>query len=367
MAFESGSLSIRMFYLIGARSRPSWEAMARHAAPPLKTLGTGVIQGWVGGRHLLDVPLTEENTLHGGFLRVTLLRAERKVPPSLFRAECMMEELARLRAEKKAFLDRATRGEIRREVMDRLLPQMPPTLRGLPLVYDPADRIVFAAALSEKQADELRVHWLRAQGFEIAPLNVETAAAQRKGVRTREWARTSFSPEVADADVDENPAADFLTWLWFFSEARGGLIKAGDLGEAAVGVEGPLLFAREGEGAHETVLRKGAPTASVEARACLLAGKKLRRARLTMGRRDEAWTCTFDAESFACRSLRLPDPEEGLDPISRFQDRMRRLGTFREMLLQFLDRFVEERKDPRRWESVKQEIHTWADGRRGRR
>jgi len=46
-----------------------WNGFAKHAAPPLKSIGTEAVQGWVGGRHLLDVPITEDNAVYGGYLR----------------------------------------------------------------------------------------------------------------------------------------------------------------------------------------------------------------------------------------------------------------------------------------------------------
>jgi len=58
---------------------------------------------------------------------------------------------------------------------------------------------------------------------------------------------------------------EFLTWLWFFSEARGGLVRFPDLGEFSVMVEGSLTFFLEGAGAHEIVLRRGFPLLSAEA------------------------------------------------------------------------------------------------------
>ncbi len=36
---------------------------------------------------------------------------------------------------------------------------------------------------------------------------------------------TSFSPECDVAVASDNIGQDFLTWLWFFSEARGGIMN----------------------------------------------------------------------------------------------------------------------------------------------
>jgi hypothetical protein len=355
-----------MFYLAGALPEDVVARFNRDAAPSLRTLQTEEIQGWVGGRHLLDLPITEENAYHAGFLRLHLMQAVRKIPPSLFRAECLMEELAMQQAEQLAVLPRKLRTEIRRGVTERLLPQMPPILKGIPFITGPKDGVVYAGALSDKQMDAFRLTFSHTTGVELIPVTPETAAAKRSRVDTREWFKTSFSPKVPDAEVSESPGLDFLTWLWFVVEARGGILKDPELGEFGVMIEGPLLFAMEGAGAHETVLRKGEPMISTEAKACLLAGKKLRRARLVFARDQAVWKTTIDAEAFVFRGLKLPELEEKLDIISVFQDRMDKLDQFRDMLFRLYDRFVAERRDEAVWKDTLQAIHQWVSARKSR-
>lgn len=363
MSFESGSLAVRIFYLNHPLPKDAIERFAKHAAPPLKSIGTEAAQGWVGGRHLLDVPITEDNAMYGGYLRLVLMKAERKVPTSLLRAECMLEEVAWMRAEDKQFVDRKTRSEIRKQVLARLLPDMPPTLKGIPFVYDTRNRLIYAGALSEKQTDAFTFHFHNTTGIKLIPVVVATAAAERHKVDVREWTRTSFSPEVDDEEMEDTPGLDFLTWLWFASESRGGIFKSKEFGDVGVALEGPLLFTRAGAGAHEIALRKGLPTVSAEAKTALLSGKKLRRAKLLIARADEAWSCSFDTELFVFRALKLPEPKEVLEPVSRFQDRILKLDAFRCILLELFDRFVAERGDAGKWDAMQKEIHKWAADR----
>ena len=367
MSFENGSITFRMFYVDQAMPKDVVERFARHAAPPLKSIGTGAVSGWVGGRHLLDVPITEENAFYGGYLRLVLRKAERKVPTSLLRAECQIEEAVHLRAEGKSFVDRKTRSEIRKSVLQRLLPEMPPTLLGIPFVYDHSVRLLFAGATSEAQTDAFTFHFHHTTGLKLIPITTGTAAAKRQGVNILDWARSSFSPEVADDEMEDAPAHDFLTWVWFVAEARGGIFTSAAHGEVGVAIEGPLLITRAGDGAHEIALRKGLPTVSAEAKTALLSGKKLRRAKLLLARADEAWTCAFDADAFVCRGLKLPEPKEALDPASRFQDRMIRLGVFQDLLFELFDRFVAERRDAKKWAVTQKQIHQWVADRSTRR
>jgi hypothetical protein len=365
MSFESGSASFRMFYVPRGLSRDSVAKFAKRALPPIETLGDGELNGWVGGRHLLDRKITDENAFFGGFMRLTLVQAAKKIPESLLRAECQIEELAQLQASGEDYLKATAKREIRKSVEARLLPQMPPTLKGIPFVFDEAADLLYAGALSEKQLDAFMIFFSEATGNSLAPVTAETAAIRRAKTNVRDWSPTSFSPDVEDELVTHDAGQDFLTWLWFVSEARGGMMKVGTIGSLAVMLEGPLTFTMEGEGAHVAVLRRGEPLLSAEAKTSLLSGKKLKSAKLTLARGDQAWKCSFDS-TFCVRSLKLPETEK-LDAVSRFQSRLGMIDTFQQGLLGFFDRFAEERADPKAWKKTIEEIHGWVTGRKTRR
>lgn len=373
MAFESGSASFRIFYVPRPLPRNAMERFAEHAAPPIDTLSDGTIQGWVTGRHLLDRNITEDTGSFGGFLRLTLMQAERKIPESLLRAECKMEELARMQADGVDRLGGTARREIRRAIEARLLPQMPPQLKGIHFVYDARSELLFSSALSDKQVDALQVHFAQTLGFSLIPATPDMAAMKRGQVNVRDWEAASFSPEREDEEVSHDPGLDFLTWLWFVAEARGGQLKIEDVGEIAVMIEGPLMFVIEGVGAHEIVLRKGEPLLSAESKTALLGGKKLRRAKVTLANGDAAYSFTLDALPFSFRGLKLPEQNTDakgekikLDAISRFQERMDQLDFFQKAFFGFYDRFVSERRDAKKWAATLKEIHAWVAGRKTR-
>lgn len=366
MSFENGSASFRIFYVPRPLPRDAIERFASHAAPPIDTLADGAIHGWVTGRHLLDRNITDETATYGGFLRLTLMQAERKIPESLLRAECKMEELAHMKAEGTDRVTGSVRREIRRSIEARLLPQMPPQLKGIPFVYDARNELLYCAALSDKQVDAFQIHFAQTIGFSLIPATPDMAAMKRQQSNVRDWDPSSYSPDRDDDEVSHDPGLDFLTWLWFVAEARGGQMKIGDLGDIAIMIEGPLMFVIEGSGAHEAVLRKGEPLLSSEAKASLLDGKKLRRAKVTLARGDQAWTFTFDAVPFVFRGLKLPEGEK-LDAISKFQERMDLLDLFQRAFLGLYDRFVAERRDAKKWNASIKDIHAWVKERRTRK
>lgn len=351
-----------MLYLSQSMPRNALERFAARLAPPLDALGGGQIHGWVGGRHLLDRTINESTAIFAGYLRLTLMAAERKIPESLLRAECRMEELAHLQATGQAELNRKTRGEIRRQVEERLLPSMPPQLQGITLVHEPRCDMLYAEALSDKQLDAFAVNFRETMGFGVIPVTPVTAAMKRLQRDLRDLAPTSFSPECPDEEASNSPGQDFLTWIWFCSEARTGLFKLPELGEYGVILDGALTFFMEGRGAHETVLRHGFPMLSAEAKTALLSGKKLRRATLLIARGDETWRVTVDGDQFVLRGLKLPQGEK-LEALSRFQERMVLLNRFRDVFLTLYDLFLKERLDAARWQATRKEIHRWVAGR----
>lgn len=338
------------------------ERFKRNVLPPLKFAGRNDLHGWVAGRHMLDRDITEDTAFVAGYLRMILVKAERKIPEALLKAECTMEELALLKAEQKAFLNRAERSKIRKEVTERLLPQMPPTLTGIPMVADGANRMLYSGATSDTRMDAFVLNFETTVGFAPIPLNAKTAAIKRKEVNTDDLEPASFSPELEDKLAGNNVGQDFLTWLWFFAEERQGLIDI-DGDTWGVAIEGPLTFFLQGEGAHTAVLRNGLPMLASEAKTALLCGKKLQRAKITLARTNETWTTGFNADSFVFSGFRYPENKERLDAYSLFQTRMLQLDRFMNVFLNFYDRFLDERSSGTKWKAAQKQIFEWVKNR----
>jgi len=98
VAFESGAVTCRMFYVPGGLPDDVIDRFAAAAAPPVLDMGREPIEGWVTSRHLMDGHITDESATVAGYLYLYLMQAERKIPPALLRAECRMRELAEMQA-----------------------------------------------------------------------------------------------------------------------------------------------------------------------------------------------------------------------------------------------------------------------------
>lgn len=362
MGFEKGSLSFRMFFAQRDFVAGDIEKFAAAALPPLNTLAEEEIHGWVASRHVLDRNITEETAYLGGYLRLTLTQAKKTVPSSLLAAECAVEEMAVMEAEEKQYLNQQARSEIKKSIKERLLPDMPPQLKGIDFVFDERSHMIYCTATSEKQLDAFVLSLMQTTGVIAEVADPESIATKIESIDVANWAPASFSDELEDGMVDGTAGREFLMWLWYCSEKRGGLANIPEVGEIAYMVEGPLTFVMEGKGAHEISLRKGEPMLSAEARTALLSGKKLKKAKLQFVRGEEAWAFTFDADEFIFRSLKLPQTET-FDRVGKFQERMVLLETFREIFFHLYAAFVKERNSSKDWKETKAAMRKWVADR----
>lgn len=112
---------------------------------------------------------------------------------------------------------------------------------------------------------------------------------------------------------------EFLTWLWWKSEERGGVVALAEEGDIVVVFEKHMLL-EFGEGdSNEKLICKGLQTELQEARTGLIMGKKLEQARIQLVHNDYEWNFTLAAALMEFRNVKLPktagpdnvnDPEE---------------------------------------------------------
>ena len=250
-------------------------------------------------------------------------------------------------------MNRQTRSEIKKEVTEKLLPQMPPTLKGIDFVYARPHGVLYCTALSEKQLDAFLISFNAITGVQPVLADPDNMAWNVAQSRTESWCSLGFA---ADQWADCAPGREFPMLLRFLSETKGGEINLPENGPFAFLVEGPLQFDQEEQG--ETVIRKGEPMVSAETRAALLSGKKLRRAKLTLARAEEIWSCTLDADEFIFRGLKLPKTE-AYDVLGKFTERMEHLETFRVAFSELYMQFVEIRSDDSTRETLRTEMREW--------
>jgi hypothetical protein len=342
------------------------ELFAGKAAGSLDSVREEVEYGWVSGRHLLERRIDEETAISGGYTHLHLRQAQRKIPSSLLTAECRLLELAAQAENDGKPVGRKQRKEIKEEVIERLLPQMPPQIAGIPFVIDPNEALLYLGATSEKQVDVFLSLFYNTVGFEPVLLAPDLAAVDVANVDAAGLPVLNFSADLSDDEAQGTPGLDFLTWLWYFQEENKGLLPPSQLGEFSLMVDGPMTFVAEGSGAFESSIRRGAPTMSAEAKAALLVGKKLKRVKLILAReQNEIWSATVDADTFLIRALKVPEGE-ALDPGSEFEERMTNLYVFKTVFFALYQRFLSDVGDEGELAKLQRRIKQWAGERDAR-
>jgi hypothetical protein len=113
---------------------------------------------------------------------------------------------------------------------------------------------------------------------------------------------------------------EFLTWLWWKSEERGGAVALPERGDiTVVFAKHMLLESGEGETV-EKILCSGLQAELQEARTGLRMGKKLEQARIVIGYQNYEFALTLAGSIMEFRNVRLPKTEESEERESAGRD-----------------------------------------------
>jgi hypothetical protein len=107
---------------------------------------------------------------------------------------------------------------------------------------------------------------------------------------------------------------EFLTWLWYKSEERGGAVFLENSGTDVEIVFEKHILLESGEGdSYEKLICQGLQADLKEARTGLAMGKKVEQARIMLVRDDHEYHFTLKGSLFEFRSVRLPKTMDGSD------------------------------------------------------
>ncbi len=363
MPFDHGSIALTICPLSAPLPDDFLEKLAASAAGKLEDVREEPEIGWVSGRFLLETEIDESTCICGGHLYLNLRKAERKIPSSLLNAICRRDELAYMKANETFSVPRMEKKRIKEDAIKRNLMKMPPIISGTPVVVDRAENVMYIGTGSLNQVDQIISAFASQLGVEPVPVNVGELMLKLFKEDSSALPNLVFTSTASAAEMDLTPGRDFLTWLWYFSELNAGELQIGDLGTFQLGIEGPLTFAfsAEANGAEESVVKKGCPQISAEAKAALAVGKKLKKAKILLARDQDVWSFTFDADKFNFTGLTLPEGEE-MDRDSFFAERVEYLHIFHQAIEAYFRKYVECVTGKTHGE-VEKDIKKWAEDR----
>ncbi len=340
MPFESGSTALTICSLSEKMPKDFLERLAKYSAGKLDDVRDEPVIGWVSGRHLLESEINDTTSVCGGHLYVNLRKAERKIPAQLLKAICRREELAYMQANNTISVPKSERRRIKEDAVERNLMKMPPTIGATPVVVDMAQNVMYIGSASRNAVDLVAAEFLKAVEIEPIPMTVCELMLKLLKRSETDLPLLAFNGRPSGEAV---PGRDFLTWLWYHSETAEGKIKVGDLGTFNLIIEGPLTFAcasDDAPGASESVVKKGCPQMSAEAKAALSVGKKLKKAKILLARGDaDKWTFAFDADMFTMSGLKLPETES-MELNTRFEERVIFLNILQQAFEEYFKKFA---------------------------
>jgi len=158
---------------------------------------------------------------------------------------------------------------------------------------------------------------------------------------------------------------EFLTWLWFKSEERGGAILLPGSGDIQLVFEKHMLLESGAGESLEKLICKGLQTELQEARTGLLMGKKLEQARIYLAKGEYEWRLTLGATLFEYRNVSLPRTvspnEEAADPFAWEARVLERIGMSEEVLhtIDELFRLFLQIRTSADWEKERAGLKSW--------
>lgn len=291
------------------------ERIKRFAFSGLSTGEAEKSIGWTSIDNILDTDFSFANYSIADYL-IFSLRIDRKVVPSA------LLKLKVLEAEKELLTQRGTDKIYKAEMTDlrdrvrlSLMNQTPPIPSTFEVCWNVSEGWLLFGSLSEKVKEDFVDLFSRTFNLSLRPFvpwdmkYVETSTASRL-VSLFDGSPSNSESSQGSGDAGSTDLSflgrDFLTWLWFKSEERGGSVMVPNVGDAEVLFVRKLIL-ESGEGPYsETVSCQGMHSNLTEGKSALRRGKKIKEARLKLALGTDETEFSFKADTFQFQTLKFP-------------------------------------------------------------
>jgi recombination associated protein RdgC len=315
MGLLKGSLTFSRYRVKGdvpAEFRPFFDRqIKKYAFQELTTSAEDQAFGWTSLENPLDTRFEGARYSAGDFFYFALRVDKKSIPPALLRLKCLEEERKSLKDSGKKRLFREQTKEIKERVYLHLLTRAYPVPSFYDVLWAPSGGWLLAGSHADKVFEIFEDLFKISFNLRLAPclpwdpdlLDAKTAAAiaALQGGHFLEPGRGA-----ADKADPAMLAREFMTWLWFKSEERDGIISMPGQTDVSLSFEKRVVL-ESGEGEYsETVACQGLHADLREGRAAIREGKKVREARLRLEKDSDRWEFTLKADRFQFQSMKLP-------------------------------------------------------------
>ena len=337
MGLSKGTLTFTRYRVVGTLPDARADFMDKQIKVfAFRELSAGTdekAQGWTSLDNVLDTAFEYANYSVGNYYAFSLRVDRRVVPPALMKLRVLKAEQEFLAEKGLKKLYKGQREDIRETVKLGLISRAQPVPSFYEVCWSPSGEWLLFGSLTEKVNEDFK--GLFKQSFDL-PLS-------------------PFLPWNPDSLPDDMilPGREFLTWLWFKSEERGGSIMLPDMGGDIEMIFLRKIVLESGEGEYaETVACRGLHADLEEGKSALRKGKKVTEARIQLGTGDERFEFTFRADTFSFQSLKLPVPTDGEeeDQEGKLLERIYLIEIVMKTMENLFALFLKRRTSPE-WES----------------
>ena len=154
---------------------------------------------------------------------------------------------------------------------------------------------------------------------------------------------------------------EFLTWLWFQSDSKSGMVPVDESQTVEIWVDNKIVLESADEETLEKVICQGDSSEMLEARQALKQGKKVSQASFRLYMKDDEWRFSLDDSRLNFRTCRTPkimlDKKE--DPEGLFYEKTFLLQEAVRIIEQLFIRFVKIRISPQWKQSELPALRKW--------
>lgn len=390
MAFAGGPASCQAFRISGPLPADADAALfdalrtrAFGAAPPLPD---DTQTGWIGSRHIFETELDPAAIACGGYAHLGLRIDRLRPPANILRAYQRLEEEAALRSSGREYLSKTERRLAREQALRRVEAETRSgafrRIGAYPVLIDLEHKRLLLGTPSPTVGDRLTQLFHDTFAADLEPVDVERLAGRLLEQAGQARALEGLTPAHFAAPPDGYAASpadfsrgdlkflgrEFLTWLWYQTDARESPLRLRTGDELTVMIDRTLRLKCDYGLTGTDTLSADGPASLPEARAALKIGKQPTKMGLIVGAPVGEFRFTLDGERLTVTSLLVPEIPDGLDAPAALERRFELIFDAVELVEILFELFLLQRVE-RDWDGLEEEMTAWAAGARrsGRR
>ena len=331
MGIQSASATFTRFLVEDPAKKDFWEYVRRGLQAGAHQEGTGdraETAGFASWDDLFDASFENDSHHKAEYLAFQFRVDRRKVPSVLLRQQ-FKTAVRKFRDENGGrWPSRQDKQKLREDLLDGLLARALPHPSGCEVVWNTRKGTLLVGTRGKRMTEAVHVHLENHLRIRPAPLYHLRWALRLLAGQPQEAARLNSMVPTESANAREEArflGYEFLTWLWYSSEDRGGKIVLEDGKQGEIHPGERMVLSRPDDGRERVVC--SSPVVSLdEARTALQRGKMVEEIQLFLRIGENEYSLHLDTDLSSVRGLRTPrqirEPAQEDEADGRFLERM---------------------------------------------